>query len=316
MARSGRNIFQIDDPNMREVLKVIWDQLDLIQGDTNAPAWRGSVNAGKNPLTNLADGMQPTDAVTLAQLKAATDHKSIARALSASGAAPLNVTNLIGAGGGLVLSGAHTDRLATPAVAGSWFYETDRTALYGCLSIGNWTLMAGVMGSSVADMPADLGLSDINFIYLQQDLNYGNAVWYWSGNTWHLSTAWFHGALADINNINGAGLGATPALKGSFYEATNYDRVYFNTGAAWQDAVGQTPRNQISLFTVAPGAGWALCDGSTVTGSTSSGGTTSVTTPNLTAGSLLGTGAAVSAATIAAVGTFYTESIFLPYIRL
>ena len=43
--RASLNLHRLQDPNARDVLKVIWDQIDMLQGLTNAPVYRGDVNA-------------------------------------------------------------------------------------------------------------------------------------------------------------------------------------------------------------------------------------------------------------------------------
>ena len=107
---------------LRQHFKALWDQIDLVQGATSTPAWRGSVNAAGYPLQGLAPGTQDTDAVTVKQLMDATSATKISASLSSGGAAPLNVTNLIGAGGTLT-AGTHAERLATPATPGNFFFE-------------------------------------------------------------------------------------------------------------------------------------------------------------------------------------------------
>jgi len=103
-----------------------------------------------------------------------------------------------------------------------------------------------------------------------------NGVWVWVGGGPVVTT------LAALTT----GLGANDA--GFLNAASDFDRVYRWTGAAWADAPGQPGRGFIAFFPASihadfiPGAGWQLCDGSTVTRSTPTGGSTSVTVPNLT----------------------------------
>jgi hypothetical protein len=74
------------------------------------------------------------------------------------------------------------------------------------------------------------------------------------------------------------------------FRSTDFNREYRWNGSSWNDAPGQEPRFKASLFARNGGpenaAGWALCDGSTVTRSTTSGGTTSVTVPDLVTSNL------------------------------
>ena len=53
--RASLNLHRLQDPNARDVLKVIWDQIDMLQGMTTAPVYRGDVNAAGYAMQNLAD---------------------------------------------------------------------------------------------------------------------------------------------------------------------------------------------------------------------------------------------------------------------
>ena len=277
--RASLNLHRLQDPNARDVLKVIWDQIDMLQGMTTAPVYRGDVNAAGYAMQNLADATNPQDAVTLKQLQAATNVQHISRQLSASGTAPLNVTNLIG-NGGTVTIGSHQQRLATPATPGAWFYEGIGDHATNWLYTGSpdstWVYVAGIYLSSAADLPSPstMTANDIGATFLQQDYAEGNALWWWNGNKWD-GVGTLRGTLSAIPT-------ADTRFNGMYYEATDFNRVYICTGAAWVDAPGQPTRHQIGLFDSAPGTGWALCDGSNATFSTSPAGTAVAATPNIT----------------------------------
>lgn len=106
--------------------------------------------------------------------------------------------------------------------------------------------------------------------------------------------------------------------EGFMFGATDFNRVYYWSGAAWQDAVGQDPRQMYAFFGVPPGPGWHEADGATVDISTSTGGTTPITLPNFTTiptflrGKVIagGTGAMTTGA---GASQFYDA---LPYVRL
>lgn len=303
-----RSLPYLNAPNeLRPLFKALWDQIELVQGATDAPALKGALNTGGYNLQNLADAVNPTDAVTLQQLEAAVNPTKLAATLSSGGAAPLNVTNLIGAGGNLI-AGTHAQRLATPAVEGNFFFEYDRTWLYGANQNGVWQYLGGIYLSSATDRPADLGNADLGAVFQQHDYANGNLQWWWTGANWYADGVQ-RGAIASLP-------AASNALAGSYYEATDYDRVYLCTGAAWVDAPGEPTRGQVGLFTADPGTGWQVCDGSTVTRSTSAGGTTSVTVPNLTVGYIAGFGATATTDTIGTSGTFYNLHYMIPYYRL
>lgn len=351
------NLFDIENVKLRAVIKTIADQLDLLQGATNAAAWRGDVNAGSKKLSNLGAAEADTDAVTLAQLRAATNLQNISTALQAGGSNPINITNLPGSGGTLS-SGTHAQRLLTPAVAGNWFFETDRTALYGVIG-SSWVLMAGNQGGSDAAKPGDLGLGDEGYLWFSQDrgtlLRWTGASWRWvvgtytdvfanqpTAGTLSASTGVFFsasdrgyqtwmfdrtgpkwtfvgGGSPTRNTLANITTGLTADDAGYLFMATDFDRVYRWTGAAWEDAPGQPAREFIQLFNTAPtGNGWQLCNGAVgVTISTATGGTTTLTVPNLNgATTFLAGGAAVGTGTFAAVGAAYAYATFLPYMRL
>lgn len=196
----------------------------------------------------------------------------IRRALGATGQAPLNVFQLLGGTApGAVQFGSHATRMGLPpgtAGAGALFYETDRTALYA----------VQVTGPAI--------------------------VWLFIGQ----STP-FPGTLSP--DLKPTDLTSNDA--GFRFASTDFNRVYVWTGVTWVDAPGEDRRGYIQFFDVtlhadfAPGAGWALCDGTAgVTRSTPAGGTTTVTVPDLTtanrflrsvAGATGGTGGAATATT-------------------
>lgn len=313
-----RGSYNITDPKVREVLKQLWDQIDLIQGVTGAAAWRGDVHAGDNKLTSLANGEADSDAVTVAQLRDATNLTRISSALSAGGSNPIttNITETT-----TITIGTHAERLATVPIEDSFFYETDRGALYADIN-GSWVLMVAMQNGSYAAKPGDLGLNDGGFIWYAQDRG---VVLYWTGASWRwqlgtytdtwanipdptllsASTGIFFSAsdrgyqlwrfsrvTTDWTYVGGGSptRGTLASITGSLttkdagylYYATDYDRVYRWTGTAYEDAPGQPARNAVSYFdqSTVP-TGWAKCDGSAATISTATGGTAAITTPDL-----------------------------------
>ncbi len=227
-------------------------------------------------------------------------------------------------------------------------------------SVPTWILMAGNQGGSDAAKHGDLGLNDEGYIWFSQDrgtiLRWTGAAWRWESGTytdvyanipnpatvtaatgvyfsasdrgyqvWRYDRAGLKwdfvgggiptkGTLANLT----AGLGANDV--GYLYYATDFDRTYVWTGAAYADAPGQPSRDMVAFFNVAPGVGWHLCDGTpNVPVSTAVGGTLNTNMPNLTGGGnvYLAAGPAVAGpGTFGAVGVVYADMTFLPYYRL
>ena len=71
-----------------------------------------------------------------------------------------------------------------------------------------------------------------------------------------------------------------------FY-STDFDHAYRWTGSAWILAPGEDTPGRIAFYTIAPGTGWQLCDGTSTTRSTTVGGTAAVTVPDYSAGAYL-----------------------------
>jgi hypothetical protein len=72
--------------------------------------------------------------------------------------------------------------------------------------------------------------------------------------------------------------------EGRLVEVTDYAHVLRWSGSAWEWGPGESGSGMLQHFAVAPGTGWAACDGATVNYLKSDGTTGSVTLPN-TAGS-------------------------------
>jgi len=78
-----------------------------------------------------------------------------------------------------------------------------------------------------------------------------------------------------------ANLGAKDV--GTLFWSTDFNRLYTWTGSNWTDFVGQAQRGMIGFFPTQPDnpAGWALCNGQTVSASTAGGTTTLGQVPTL-----------------------------------
>lgn len=147
-----------------------------LEGQIGALATRVTSPAAQPPLT----------AAQLAQ---------IAKELSATGSAPLVVSNLPGAGGSSLLVGTHAQRLITQPSTNASFYESDRHALYS--ASGNvWVLVGScpeMEVTGVGALPSDLGGNDAAFYALDTETG---AVWLWDGAVWHWHTGILYGPIA------------------------------------------------------------------------------------------------------------------------
>lgn len=113
--------------------------------------------------------------------------------------------------------------------------------------------------------------------------DHGDMTWFSDGATWNYIAGVMYGTLSPNQK---------PTLVagdvGFLFGSTDFSRIYKWSGSAWEDAPGQDARGYVQFHDVtlhaafAPGAGWQLCDGSSVTRSAPDGSTTSVTVPNLT----------------------------------
>ncbi len=74
-------------------------------------------------------------------------------------------------------------------------------------------------------------------------------------------------------------LGAYDA--GFLFYAAAYAHTWRWTGSTWQDAPGDRASGEIAWFTVDPGAGWALCNGTSTFRTLGNATTSAITTPNL-----------------------------------
>lgn len=224
-AHNYAHLTRIKDQPTHDALRVIFDQLGLLQGLTTATSWRGTVNAGGQTILNLPDAVEASNPVTLQQLQAATHPKNFQQALSISGSNPLDVTALIGStafGYGL-----HADRPSSPPVGGAYF-ETDRRALY--VETGNqWVLaFSYIMQGQVGAWPTtpsgnvpDLGANDVGFYF--QDTKLG-IIWQWTGGSWHWNGGILHDTWAHRPTAFTGGGGLPPQDAGVMYSAT--DRGY------------------------------------------------------------------------------------------
>jgi hypothetical protein len=161
---------------------------------------------------------------------------------------------------------------------GYLYFASDEGVLYRW-SGGAWNYYMGSLVDIAANLPA-AALADRGFIFIASD--YGYQIWRKGLVTWEVMPGWGGPMSGTISpDQKPGGLAATDA--GFRFFSTDFKRMYKWTGASWLDQQDRSdPRFRIEFFDgLAPGAGWALCDGSVVTSSLSSGGTSTYTTPDL-----------------------------------
>jgi len=114
--------------------------------------------------------------------------QQIRDALQQTGATPLNIFQLLGAGSdtGVIQVGTHAQRLAISAITspqGLLFWETDRTALY-VVDVQLWKLIVNepyAVTLAPNTKPADLVATDVNFLIRSTDFD---RLYRWTGAAW------------------------------------------------------------------------------------------------------------------------------------
>jgi hypothetical protein len=197
----------------------------------------------------------------------------------------------------------------------SWIYINDGAP--------RWLLLEGVGGPmpgtifSADQRPAGLTANDVGFLFRAADAN--DACWRWNGANW----IYLQGTGSPLAvTLNPSTLPALTANDAGFQVwSTDYGRGYTWGGAAWAEWPTNPDRYAIALFLNQPdlhvGAGWALCDGSTVLRSTTTAGTTNLVTPDLQTAPAFLRANTVSGASGTQLANGADENIFdaLPYIR-
>ncbi len=188
-----------------------------------------------------------------------------------------------------------------------------------------WALMAGAQAGTAAGRPGDLGTNEEGFVFYAQDQGviyyWSGAVWHYECGTitdvfanrpaaggsniaggvrFAASDRGYQEWVYDLVNLRWQFAGGGYATRGTLanltsglgaqdvgytYDATDYDRTYIWTGAAYADAPGQPARGQIVFFPSTYGGvlvGWHLCDGTNpVAISTAVGGVVNIAVPDL-----------------------------------
>jgi hypothetical protein len=150
----------------------------------------------------------------------------------------------------IYLEGTHAERVSPtdpkydPANfrPGTWFWETDRTVLY----------QVRVVPVVPATVPPT------------------------SAPQWVYVTGTMRGLAVTDKPTD---LGAYDA--GFLFYAADYAHTWRWTGSTWQYAPGDRASGEIAWFTVDPGTGWALCNGTSTFRTLGNATTSAITTPNL-----------------------------------
>lgn len=94
---------------------------------------------------------------------------------------------------GTTYNGTHALRLANfdpkNSPIGVSFYETDRGATYQVQSVAGshaWVYVSGVMNDLIANIPSDLGLNDVGFLFNATDFQHQYS---WNGTVWHFASS-------------------------------------------------------------------------------------------------------------------------------
>jgi hypothetical protein len=262
-------------PAVQESFREVWQRLNQIDGPLSLDLkGRRHFNAGR--------AVDPFDYTTLDDVQ-----KMVRQAVPAK-ADVIDLTKK-------TLYGTHTARLAKAVGVvpdGTFFFETDRAALYQASTITGtqawWLIMCRPLRTSDGK-PGDLAVTDAGFTWFD---SVEGMTWRWSGNAWnyyigsivgafstrpdialadrgvlfiasdHGYQVWRKGATAWVllEGSGGPTVGALGSITGSLtandagyrYFASDYNREYRWTGSVWEDAPQAPARYQISYFAVAP----------------------------------------------------------------
>lgn len=139
-------------------------------GETTPYDWRG------RRLMALADGEDPQDAVTLAQLTALEARLADT---TTDGASQGGLT----AGSGKVRRGTFSLRASAAAHRGEWFIASDRNNVTWWSTGAAWIYVTGMMRGTLSPnlKPTDLGTNDVGFLFYSTDFA---RTYRWSGSAW------------------------------------------------------------------------------------------------------------------------------------
>lgn len=176
-------------------LRLLWDRVNSLQGRSGDQINQyADVNVNGNQVTNVANPVNPQDAVTLSYAQTHFGASTIKTALQVGGSAPLNVTGLPGTNTGLILD-THANRLSKYAnpTAGAAYFEVDRQALYFGNNANSWVWAgsAPYQTGAPGQEPSDLGGNDAGFAFFNVQTGVTSV---WDGATWHLH----NGMIVDV----------------------------------------------------------------------------------------------------------------------
>lgn len=141
------------------------------------------------------------------------------------------------------------------------------------------TSSSGVKFGTHAARAALSPASNIGSLYIETDRN--NLIYqaqYVSGvGSWVYVDGVYNRTQSQLATLAASLTTADASLQ---VNVTDYVHILQWTGTAWQWGPGENGSGMLQGFAVAPGAGWHVCDGSSVNYLKSDGTTGSVTTPN------------------------------------
>ncbi len=196
-----------------------------------------AINASESQIASNAAGIASlAPPLTLAQIQ---------KAIQLGGSNPINITGLQGILANpqiAVAGGTHAQRLTTPPVLGTFFFETDRRVLYVATLSGAatvWEYDGGTYVDALSNRPADLTSTDSGFSFVASDIltEYSWAINQWDtvGGLYQLLTNSATAAVTDIlilqhllSNLagaNGIGVGLLAQLVDSTKATVDGSRI-------------------------------------------------------------------------------------------
>ena len=235
----------IKDPSLTRLnqrLSWVWGRISLfILGSNNASITSTVPFSAPNFTATAAPAgsvdLPPTQVLTKAQGDALYGAQVLAAAF-ASGQynnQPVQLPIPAGTASGVNMSGAHTIRLATAAVLGATFFETDRSVLYEAINTGYgiaWSYVTGVMvGTTISvDQRPSLGGNDTNFQFYSTD---ALLLYRWNGAAWTLASVHSPLIVDTYANFTTANYPTTRYTAGTEFLISDWNVKYIVSGSNW-----------------------------------------------------------------------------------
>jgi hypothetical protein len=183
---------QIKDVAIRESIRLLWEAIQTQAGRGGQTArLEGPLDAGGFKLTNVGEPSSAADVVTKEYGDANYGPSAVRLALQAGGTSP--IINTTSSGGTESFHDTHANRITLGQYAagtldeGTFFFETDRLALYQIQSVAgvlSWVYIGGrpmPVTLSPNTKPADLATPDAGFEIYSTDFD---RLYTWDGTAW------------------------------------------------------------------------------------------------------------------------------------